>query len=701
MVFPLILQIIQAVIPVIIIVLKLAATIIRTVLVPSIQFILQIVQIVFPAVLKVIQNVLKIITNVNKLFTSVLKGDWKGAWDAIKNITSSVWNIIKTVISAAINVVKTVIRTAWNTIKSITSSVWNSIKSIILSIWNGIKTTVSNVVNGVRSTISNVFNNIRTIVGDKMRDAKNKITQIWNQVLSFFKGIDLYGIGKDIIQGLINGIGSMASAVWEKARSIAKGITDKIKSVLKIHSPSRVMYELGKFVGQGLRNGIAGTAAQVTKTAQTLATKVRDAIQSGLETKETKSKQLNSAILTLRQQEKELNDIAKKRKSVVNRIAALNKKLSSARSKRERTAISKQIAAERKQLASLTKQQQAARNRVKKSQVKVSELKANVKEAERLISLKSLQGYINQQTKKLNAIAKQRDTINAKLKDANKKLADLVKESEEYARNIADKAKSYGSISSLQVTSGQQIDANTIKNHLQQRLKDIQGFAANIDKLRKKGLSESIISDILEQGIDQGANYAAALANADAETIKQINSLQSQITKASDTLGKKAADAMYSAGINAAKGLIKGLESQKKQLDKAANAIADAISKAIKKKLKIHSPSRETRDEIGKPVVLGVIDGIEALKAKAVKVAEQMASWVVPKINSVHQLQQHPNTLSTAISENTAARQPLELRIESSDVILDGRKVGSVIWRPVKENIDFFTDREARFRGSR
>ncbi|OAT73753.1 phage tail tape measure protein [Parageobacillus thermoglucosidasius] len=201
-VFPVILQIIQAVIPIVITVLKLAATFIRTVLVPAIQFILQIVQVVFPAILKIIQNAIQIITNIIKLFTSILKGDWKGAWDAVKNITSSVWNTIKTIISTAINVVKTTIQNVWNAIKTVTSTVWNGIKSVISSVWDGIKSTISNVVNGIRSTISNVFesikstattvwNGIKNVMIKPVESAKDAIKAAIDKIKGFFSGLKL------------------------------------------------------------------------------------------------------------------------------------------------------------------------------------------------------------------------------------------------------------------------------------------------------------------------------------------------------------------------------------------------------------------------------------------------------------------------------------------------------------------------------
>jgi TP901 family phage tail tape measure protein len=68
--------------------------------------------------------------------------------------------------------------------------------------------------------------------------------------------VDLWQVGKDIISGLIRGIGSMASAVWNKAKEIASGVTNSIKKALNIHSPSRVMMELGVYTGEGFAKGI-------------------------------------------------------------------------------------------------------------------------------------------------------------------------------------------------------------------------------------------------------------------------------------------------------------------------------------------------------------------------------------------------------------------------------------------------------------
>ncbi|EAD6333000.1 TPA: tape measure protein [Listeria monocytogenes] len=238
-------------------------------------------------------------------------------------------------------------------------------------------------------------------------------------------------------------------------------------------------------------------------------------------------------------------------------------------------------------------------------------------------ALNSIEGYIGQQTNKLAATAKKRDKVVAQLKAANTKMADLTKQSKEYAASITEKMKSYGSISNVDPENPQ-----SIQTEMQKRLKEIKAFQANVEKLRKKGVSKDIINDILEAGVENGSSYAQALAKSDAKTIKAINSTQNQINSASKAMGNTAANAMYSAGINAAKGLINGLNSQKKQLEKTAKSIANTITNSVKKALKIHSPSR-VAVELGKFFTGGLGNGVLAGAKGAVQSTNKMVDKVV------------------------------------------------------------------------
>jgi phage-related minor tail protein len=105
-------------------------------------------------------------------------------------------------------------------------------------------------------SIGEAFSKMWKAVGEYMTNLKEDIKEIWGKVMDFFEGIDLKQMGKDIIQGLIDGIVSMAGAVVESAKNIANGIGDKIAGILKLGSPSKLLMGMGEDTGEGLAIGL-------------------------------------------------------------------------------------------------------------------------------------------------------------------------------------------------------------------------------------------------------------------------------------------------------------------------------------------------------------------------------------------------------------------------------------------------------------
>lgn len=185
-------------------------------------------------------------------------------FNAIKAVSSSVWNSIKSVVSSAVNGIRSVVTTVFNAVRSVVSSVMSTVKSVISSAWNGAKSIVSSAVNSIKSTVSNVFNALKTVVSTAMSGVKTAIESGWNKAKGFLEGINLFSIGKNIIEGLIKGIKNMAGAVGGAIKSVADGAVNSAKKALGIHSPSRVMRdEVGYWVSEGLAKGItANTNAE-------------------------------------------------------------------------------------------------------------------------------------------------------------------------------------------------------------------------------------------------------------------------------------------------------------------------------------------------------------------------------------------------------------------------------------------------------
>ncbi|KAF6591047.1 phage tail tape measure protein [Paenibacillus sp. EKM205P] len=177
------------------------------------------------------------------------------------------WDEIKAFTILTFMTIQMWLVTVWTGITGSISGAVSSIWSRITGAWNNVKTTTSNIFNGVKSFLSSVWNSILSTISTTVTNIWNKITGIWNQIISYLQGINLFEVGKNIIEGMINGIMSMANAVVDKVKGIGDSIQNSIKSVLDIHSPSRVMMELGFFTGEGLARGIEGTQDRVAAAA--------------------------------------------------------------------------------------------------------------------------------------------------------------------------------------------------------------------------------------------------------------------------------------------------------------------------------------------------------------------------------------------------------------------------------------------------
>lgn len=108
-------------------------------------------------------------------------------------------------------------------------------------------------------------------IAEKATSIGQWIKDKWNGIVEFFKGINLADIGRDIIQGLINGIQDKFNALKDKMRDIGDSIKDTIANVLGIRSPSTVMIGFGENIGEGMAIGIERASSMVKEMSQRMA----------------------------------------------------------------------------------------------------------------------------------------------------------------------------------------------------------------------------------------------------------------------------------------------------------------------------------------------------------------------------------------------------------------------------------------------
>lgn len=100
----------------------------------------------------------------------------------------------------------------------------------------------------------------------------------WSAVFRYFSGLGakFAGFGRDIIQGLINGITAKFSAVQTTIGNLAGQVSGWFKGALGINSPSKVFAKLGSGIPEGVALGIDKQTPQALQANANLAKKLSE-----------------------------------------------------------------------------------------------------------------------------------------------------------------------------------------------------------------------------------------------------------------------------------------------------------------------------------------------------------------------------------------------------------------------------------------
>ncbi|EOT47133.1 hypothetical protein OMY_01386 [Enterococcus sulfureus ATCC 49903] len=194
-------------------------------------------------------------TNIQTFVTDTIANTIQGAkdlWNAFTTFLSDLWTGIKTTVSSSVTQTKTDTINTWDSLIQWGKDTWNGFTTFLSTTWD-------NIVNGAKQAWDNMTQGISDAI-QTVKDTFDKLREI-----------DLFEIGKNIIDGLVNGIKEKAQAVKDAVKDVASSITDKVQKILHIASPSKVMKKMGGFTAEGLAIGIADGANSVSKASDLLA----------------------------------------------------------------------------------------------------------------------------------------------------------------------------------------------------------------------------------------------------------------------------------------------------------------------------------------------------------------------------------------------------------------------------------------------
>lgn len=134
---------------------------------------------------------------------------------------------------------------------------------------------ISKLKGGASDAVSNAASQLATMP----QKVKEKLDLVIQKAVSFAADLKekFTSAGKNALAGIINGISSKIEEVKTSISNVGLALINTFKTLLGIHSPSRVFAEQGGFIAAGLIIGMEGATDDVKKAAAQLAGAAVDA----------------------------------------------------------------------------------------------------------------------------------------------------------------------------------------------------------------------------------------------------------------------------------------------------------------------------------------------------------------------------------------------------------------------------------------
>lgn len=210
--------------------------------------------------------------------------------------------------------------------------------------------------------------------------------------------------------------------------------------------------------------------------------------------------------------------------------------------------------------------------------------------------------------------------------------------------------------------------AKTIASRANQTARRINIFAERLNRLRKLGYGETIIQEIVALGVDDGIYAAGALMNASKQERNNIIGAYGRLDRASGKAGQYVTESMYKGGLDAADGLVAGLESKTKNVESAFYKLGKNAEKSFKRSLGIKSPSRVMMAagvNVGEGAELGILSKVGDVQSAAERLMSPPSLTIPPSMEVLRyaQAQAAPTfsaeAIAAAVKAGLAGWQPM------------------------------------------
>ena len=398
-----------------------------------------------------------------------------------------------------------------------------------------------------KQLIDGVANGVKKAGESMATAAKNAFSKFKSKITGSEVATELKNIGKYIIDGIVGGIKNSLSKIANVAGKIKDTLLSKLKGLFKIASPSKLMKEeVGAYIGEGIAVGIEESGQMAVDAAETVANGIIDAF-AGTET----------AVAYAKKTAQKVGDVLERELTKQNAALKEMQKQADAQQAAEELADHKKQLAEKN--AELNKAKKKDRQKILKEIAEIEETwnkkQAKAEKAAEQEALQERISLLKQFQQKYEAAL---DTIERKQDSLQSKLADY--------GELFERVKTEDGKELFQL------------GNLKDDIKQLEKYGDAIDKLKEKGISDSLMSEIAGMGVGDALDYMNKLLSMSDTKLDEYVSLFEQKQQMAQGVAEKFYKGEFDAMEKAYTGqLPEFLAGVKTELSNVGTAVSESM----------------------------------------------------------------------------------------------------------------------------
>ena len=398
-----------------------------------------------------------------------------------------------------------------------------------------------------KQLIEGVANGVKKAGESMATAAKNTFSKFKSKLAGVEVASELKNIGKHIIDGIVGGIKNSLSKIANVAGKIKDTLLSKLKGLFKIASPSKLMKEeVGAYIGEGIAVGIEESGQMAVDAAETVANGIIDAF-AGTET----------AVEYARRTAQKVGDVLERELTKQNAALQEMQKQTDAQQAAEELADHKKQLAEKN--AELNKAKKKDRQKILKEIAEIEDTwnkkQAKAEKAAEQQALQERISLLKQFQQKYEAAL---DTIERKQDSLQSKLADY--------GELFERVKTEDGKELFQL------------GNLKDDIKQLEKYGDALDKLKEKGISDSLMGEIAGMGVQDAIDYMNKLISMSDTKFDQYVSLFEQKQQMAQGVAEKFYKGEFDALEKAYTGqLPEFLAGVKTELSNVGTAVSESM----------------------------------------------------------------------------------------------------------------------------